>query len=636
MPSGENMDNRKFKEEVTKIVTEALEILASSSVDASLEHMMGRIKDIAVCANAAIRIIDEHENIPFYVYDLEPDFFESENWLTVNDCMCGRIARGDSDPTLPFFTEFGSFITNSTTQLLAVTPEEEKGSTRNVCNMMGYESVGIFPIKAVGAIVGELYLSDHRMEVFSPQIIDVVESLCGSMGGMIQLVKQHFAIMESERHLNRVLDNVADGILWHDMNRRIISFNKAAEEITGYKSEEVIGQDCHEIFSGGLCQNACFFGDTESPVISSSKQLIDILAKDGEKRRVEMSFVPVEGGTDEPAGIMLSFRDLTRELELARRMVEKIDQFSGIIGRDKKMREVFDLIQDLSESSLPVVIQGESGTGKELVASAIHKESHRANNLFVPVNCGALPDSLIETELFGHVKGAFTGAIRDKKGRFELADGGTIFLDEVGELSQAMQVKLLRVLQEGTFERVGGEKTLKVDVRVISATNKDLAQEVAAGRFRQDLFYRLSVVNIKLPPLRDRRNDIPLLVEHFLRGEFKKGRKDVGLSPEVMAVMLDYPWPGNIRELQNALQFSLVKCKGKMIYLRHLPAAITARINPKTVVSKKRKRKRKLQASQVKNALAEVSGNKVEAAKLLGVSRATLYRFLEAQGTTKQ
>ncbi|MFH1434876.1 MAG: sigma 54-interacting transcriptional regulator, partial [Pseudomonadota bacterium] len=264
--------------------------------------------------------------------------------------------------------------------------------------------------------------------------------------------------------------------------------------------------------------------------------------------------------------------------------------------------------------------------GKELVAAAIHNESPRADKQFVPVSCGALPDGLLESELFGHVKGAFTGAIREKKGRFELADGGTIFLDEVGELSQPMQVKLLRVLQEFKFERVGGEKTIAVDVRLVSATNKDLKKEVAAGRFRVDLFYRLSVMPLPLPPLRERKGDIPLLADHFLRRIAGESDRDVlSLSPEALSILVDYPWPGNVRELQNIIQFAAIKSRGREITPGHLPAGL---LQGAGAAAARKGRKRKLDSAAVADAMKKAKGNKVKAAGLLKVSRATLYRFL--------
>lgn len=438
------------------------------------------------------------------------------------------------------------------------------------------------------------------------------------------------ALAEAKSGADVVLSNISDGIIAHDLKRRIFYFNRAAEEITGYSREEVINRDCHEAFPGKFCGGKCHFCEGAPPVPDLIRQELDIRTKSGEKRFVEMSIRAMVDGTNRRIGVLVSFRDLTRERRLARRLGE-VDRFAGIVGRDHKMLEIFDLIRDLADSDAPVLIQGESGTGKELVAAAIHNEGRRANKFFVPVNCGALPESLLESELFGHVRGAFTGAIRDKKGRFELADGGTIFLDEIGDIPAATQVRLLRVLQEGTFERVGSEKTLRVDVRLISATNKDLALEIGAGRFREDLYYRLSVVPVVLPPLRERRNDIPLLVEHILKRERERtGGGEITVSPEVMGVMLAYDWPGNVRELQNWIQFALVKCKGKVIKPEHLPPRRGS--PPPSPGRTKRRRRKKLDALSVRTALSETEGNKVEAARLLGVSRATLYRFLDDIG----
>jgi transcriptional regulator with PAS, ATPase and Fis domain len=289
------------------------------------------------------------------------------------------------------------------------------------------------------------------------------------------------------------------------------------------------------------------------------------------------------------------------------------------------MVDVFRQIKDVSGYDYPVHIFGETGTGKELVANAIHNESLRAGGSFVPINCGALPEGLIESELFGHVKGAFSGAIRDKKGRFELAHNGTIFLDEIAELPKLLQVKLLRFLQESTFEKVGGEKTVSVDVRVVSATNKDLKKEVQKGNFREDLFYRLNVIPIHIPPIRERKSDIPLLVDHFLsKAPTIKGQRPVRISQEALNALLDYNWPGNVRELQNAVQFAIVRCKGKIIRPEDLPLEL------KEMSCEKPRRGpvRKLGADDVRAALTQTGGNKARAAKVLGVGRATLYRFL--------
>jgi len=454
-------------------------------------------------------------------------------------------------------------------------------------------------------------------------------------------------VLDEGGFLSILFESIPCGVLIVDGDRRVQAVNNLLERTFGVSNAEVFnkrgGEALHCIHAsddpqgcgyGDYCQS-CGVRNTALEALAGAQvyrnRAAVQLVLDDEVRDLVLlvSAAPIEYEGEKLAIVILE--DIT-ELNHLRRRLRTEQSFAGIVGRDAKMLELFDTIREVAEVTAPILIQGESGTGKELVAAAIHNEGVRAEKLFVPVNCSALPEGLLESELFGHVRGAFTGAIRDKKGRFELADGGTIFLDEVGDLSPAIQVKLLRVLQEGTFERVGGEQTVRVDVRVISATNKDLRREVAAGRFRDDLFYRLCVVPIKLPPLRERRNDIQLLAEHVLKHALAEADLDeVLLSPEALDAMIDYDWPGNVRELQNAIQFALVKCRGNVIEPQHLPPTVSgARSTAGT--RQKSRRKRKLNAGAVRRALDEANGNKVEAARRLGVSRATLYRFLNDSG----
>jgi PAS domain S-box-containing protein len=427
-------------------------------------------------------------------------------------------------------------------------------------------------------------------------------------------------LLADKRNLERILDSLAEGIIAHDKQRRILFFNRAAERITGHNKAQVLGKDCHEAFGGPFCGGRCSFcGETPNSWTQVDYPL-NIVTREGAPRRIEMSVVGMTDETGCFTGVLAAFRDVTDLIGLQIRLGQ-ITSFAGIIGQDYKMLQVFEQIRELATNDYPVALTGETGTGKELVAAAIHGESRRGGGPFVPINCGALPEGVLESELFGHVKGAFSGAIRDKKGRFELADGGTIFLDEVVDLSKSMQVKLLRVLQEGTFERVGGEHTISVDVRVISASNRDLKKAVDSNDFREDLYYRLNVVPIELPPLRERKNDIPLLVEHFLKEARKQGQKSVGVTKKALAVMMDYPWPGNVRELQNAIHHGLVKCRGKAIHPEDLPLELRERVS-------RRGPGRKLTLEAVQAALERSSGNKAKAARYLGVGRATLYRFL--------
>lgn len=329
------------------------------------------------------------------------------------------------------------------------------------------------------------------------------------------------------------------------------------------------------------------------------------------------------GNHKNPFGKVVSFRNIAGSSN-RKRDPEQPSSFLKIIGRNRKMIEVFQQITDVAEYDYPVHIYGETGTGKELVAQAIHKMSSRKNKPFVPINCGALPESIIESELFGHVKGSFSGAVRDRVGRFELANGGTIFLDEVAELSKYMQVKLLRFLQDGKFEKVGGEKTVSVNVRVISATNRDLKKEMKKNRFRDDLFYRINVVPIHLPPLCERKSDIPLLVDHFFKQDARKyNRTPVTVSDNAMLLLTEYKWPGNVRELQNAVQFAFVKSNGAEITPDDLPMEL----NDNRLFGTTRGSSRKLNVARVERALEKTGGNKAKAARLLNVGRATLYRF---------
>jgi len=431
-------------------------------------------------------------------------------------------------------------------------------------------------------------------------------------------------VISNQKNLERVLDSLKDGIIAHDLDRRIFYFNREAENITGYSRKEVLGRDCHQAFGGPFCGGRCSFLEDKPALTDKIEYPLNIITKNGESRQVEMSLVMMKDNQDRDFGVLACFRDITDLLDLKLKAGESTG-FSNIIGRDSKMMILFRQIKDVAGYDYPVHIFGETGTGKELVAKAIHNESQRGGGPFVPINCGALPEGLIESELFGHVKGAFSGAIRDKKGRFELADGGSILLDEIAELPKLLQVKLLRFLQDGIIEKVGGEKAIPVNVRVISATNRDLKKEVGKNRFREDLFYRLNVIPVNIPPLRERKIDIPLLIDFFLGQAETEGEKKKEFSEEALSIMMDYHWPGNVRELQNAVLFSVVKCRGKVIQPDDLPMEFS----PVKNSAAKRGPSGKLDIDLVNKALIKTGGNKAKAARLLGVGRATLYRFFK-------
>jgi transcriptional regulator with PAS, ATPase and Fis domain len=331
-------------------------------------------------------------------------------------------------------------------------------------------------------------------------------------------------------------------------------------------------------------------------------------------------------------GAVLVIRDITRLSDLEKELIER-RQFQNIIGRSKKMHNIYRLLEDLTNLQTTVLVTGESGTGKDLIARALHYSGQRAFKPFVTVNCSALTESLLESELFGHVKGAFTGAIRDQEGRFQAADGGTILLDEIGDISPLIQLKLLRVLEEKEFERVGESVPRKVDVRVIACTNKDLKEKVRRGEFREDLYYRLKVVEVALPPLRDRLEDLPLLVDHFCNVFKERFKKNIeGISSEVLSKFMKYAWPGNVRELEHAMEHAFVLCHGSVITLEHLPLEIRDYERTDKVFLQENQAKGPNGAPEILNALNRTGWNKTEAARLLGITRQTVYRKIYQYG----
>jgi DNA-binding NtrC family response regulator len=325
----------------------------------------------------------------------------------------------------------------------------------------------------------------------------------------------------------------------------------------------------------------------------------------------------------------LSNRELVLQHRALQDELEKRKQFPNIIGRSAQMKKIFQVVNQVAPTKASVLITGESGVGKELIADAIHYNSPRSNKRFIKVHCAALSETLLESELFGHERGAFTGAIGTKKGRFELADGGTIFLDEIGEINQNIQIKILRVLQEKSFERVGGEETLKVDIRLISATNKDLMEEIKNGNFREDLYYRLNVVNVEIPPLRERKEDISLLIAAFIKEFARENGKNIeGINPKAKSSLYNYSWPGNVRELRNCIESAVVMCEGNIITMGDLPSYIQADSDNYIKLSMGIT----LAAAEkeiIRNTLNFQKGNKTKTAELLGIGRKTLHRKLK-------
>ncbi len=423
---------------------------------------------------------------------------------------------------------------------------------------------------------------------------------------------------------NHAIESALDGFVMTDAEGRITYANNQVLNLLRYDKNEILGKQVDDIWTsreeGDEIRDLLNAGE-------STKTEIRIRRQDGSTFYGLVSASPVTGEWGEFLCHWYSISNISSWVQIQVSESDERGRF-GIVGRSVAMRRIYDLIETLGRVNLAVLIQGESGTGKELVARAIHQYGQRSGGPFIAVNCGAIPETLVESELFGHVKGAFTGADRDRKGRFELAHGGTLFLDEIGELPLPSQVKLLRALQEGSFEPVGGEKTRHVDVRVISASNRDLDQEIADGRFRQDLYYRLAVMPVVLNPLRERSSDIRDLVFYNLR----KLDTSLSVSKSCMDALLRYPWPGNVRELENTLQHAVVICDGPVLLPKHLPDTVIQTLEGAGIPIK-RHRRRKLDAESVRQALKRNNHNKRRAAQDLGVSRSTLYRFFEAHAT---
>lgn len=429
-------------------------------------------------------------------------------------------------------------------------------------------------------------------------------------------------------NLEAIFRSVRDAIITVDNDLRIIEANTSSGDVCGISRDD-IGKPLSDFTKG--CSGRCLDAIRESIKEKESAEIYHLECHHGDRplQVVNITASPLFDNEGLPYGCVMVARDETRLADLERELMERA-QFHNIIGGSETMQKIYSLIEDLADVESTVLITGESGTGKELVAEALHYKGARCDKPLVKVNCSALSESLLESELFGHVKGAFTGALKDRQGRFQMADGGTIFLDEIGDISPKVQMQLLRVLQEKEFERVGDSTPVKVDVRVVAATNKDLRKKVKLGEFREDLFWRLKVVEIAIPPLRERREDIPLLTEHFLRkfeGKLRKGL--TGISPEVEDIFMEYSWPGNIRELEHSLEHASIVCRRPCIDVDDLPPELARDLvrvegsidDPEAVL----------------RVLEKTKGKIARAARLLGVSRPTLYKKIdEIKSSRKQ
>ncbi len=437
-------------------------------------------------------------------------------------------------------------------------------------------------------------------------------------------------LTEQRVRLEAIFRSVKDAIITVDPQQRVIEANASTENICGIKVEDIVGKKFP------YCLNSCSRSCKEvlEQTLNRKSSTREFQMECGLEKRhhqiVSVSSSPLLDPDGNFMGAVLVIRDITLIQDLEKELFTR-NKYQNIIGKSKKMQEIYGLIEKLSDLQTTVLVTGQSGTGKELIARALHYSGIRAFKPFITVNCSALSENLLESELFGHVRGAFTGAIENKQGRFLAADGGTILLDEIGDISPMIQLKLLRVLQEKEVERVGDIKPQKIDVRVIACTNADLIEKVKSGEFREDLYYRLKVVEISLPRLRERIEDVPLLLEHFCKIFGKKFKKKInGVSNDVLAKFMDYHWPGNVRELEHVIERAFVLCQGSMISMQHLPAEIREKSETIDVVNSSEKDNGISQQGQaILDALKRARWNKSKAAELLGVSRQTLYRKID-------
>lgn len=560
----------------------------------TLDEILLILRKVCECRHLAIRLIDPDGRIPIFAKTgLSEDFIEYSHWLTLDDCMCGHVAKGDVDCSLPNYTEHGSFYSNSLKEFMKKAAQNKGGvpkeRLRSYCTDHGYQSVAIIPVKFKGEIIAELYLSDERPGIFPAGTVAFMEKVSHQIGISIKNSQLFTQLEESKRQMAELFHTAPTGIIELDKKGDLLLVNAFGAGLLGYDTPAAM-------MGAGLNINDLRLktADWENLIrsVDSGETVEDqVLAMDvkGERRYLVFSLTAVSDKKGSVKGYRSTFRDITDGVKLEEERQEKAlteslknryyretqvlkDElksqypFEEMIGAGPPMQAVKRAIMQVAATDTTVLIRGETGTGKELVARYIHELSLRKDRILVKVNCAALSEGLITSELFGHEKGAFTGAIQKRTGRFEYADNATIFLDEIGDLPLETQAMLLRVLQDGEFERVGSSKTLKVNVRLIAATNRALAELVKAKTFREDLYFRLNVFPIEVPPLRERKEDLPLLIAYFLETFGKKlGKGVTEVGERTMGYMMDYDWPGNIRELQNVIEHGLVISKGRKL-----------------------------------------------------------------------
>jgi len=437
---------------------------------------------------------------------------------------------------------------------------------------------------------------------------------------------------DTKNYTDLIIESIADGIFTVGPDWKVASFNKAAQEITGIDKTEALNQTCKEVLRASCCETSCPLKEAMETGLPVVNRVVSIIDAGGEKRSISISAAPIRDTKGNVTGGVETFRDIG-SIEKVRDEVVREYSCQDILSVNHEMRGIFELLPAIADSTSTVLIEGETGTGKELFARAIHNLSPRRSKPFVAVNCGALPDTLLESELFGYKAGAFTDARRDKPGRFALAEGGTIFLDEIGDVSPALQVRLLRVLQEKTYEPLGGVVSVRADVRVITATNKDLEELVNKDKFRKDLYYRLNIIRIRIPLLRQRREDIPLLVDHFIARNNAAQKKNIeGMSDRAISLLMKYDFPGNVRELENIIERAFILCRSGVIDLDHLPELYSAEFATGLDSKGSHDSLKTMEAVFLARVLEKNDWNRKKTAEELKIHKSTLFRKIKALG----
>lgn len=438
--------------------------------------------------------------------------------------------------------------------------------------------------------------------------------------------------LPADTHTSVILDSIVEGVMTVNKDLIITYFNYAAEKITGIQKNDALGKYCFEVLRSNICEKSCPIRESLVSGKNSINLQVNILRPDGKQLPVSVNASALKGEKGEVIGGVETFRDLST-IEALRKEIKQNYTFEDIVSKNHKILQIFSILPNIAESESTVLIQGPSGSGKELFARAIHNLSFRKDGPFVAINCGALPDNLLESELFGYVKGAFTDAKKNKPGRFALAKGGTIFLDEVESLSPATQVKLLRVLQEKEFEPLGSVAPIKSDVRVISATKVSLSELIKENKFRDDLYFRLNIMKIDLPPLFERRDDIPMLVNSFIeKFNHRMGKNVTSISNEVLNLLMNYNFPGNIRELENIIEHTMVMCQNEQIQLQHLPNDFYAQQKQKVKEKPQQEPLQKTECQTILEVLQKNDWNKAKVADELRLHRSTLWRKMKKFG----